>query len=177
MRERRVNPEYFAIFSKGKSPSCNIFIATEMITLNMKSSFIYSSSKAFSIIASPLFLLLYYNMCLYFRQALISCSVNVLGTVITANSTLFCNTSIFSSCRLYYSGFICMGNFNVINEWYVADTSRKIKTVFDTDHPRLKAARAEVSELQEMRMCIDIALNAEQPKQAQSHIKRHKQGR
>ena len=38
---------------------------------------------------------------------------------------------------------------------------------------KLKAARAEVAELQKIRKCVDIALKAEQPEQTQNRTKRH----
>ena len=48
-----------------------------------------------------------------------------------------------------------------------------IKTQRDTDYTKLKAARAEVAELQKIRKCVDIALKAEQPEQTQNRTKRH----
>ena len=42
---------------------------------------------------------------------------------------------------------------------------------------RLKAARAEVAELQKIRKCVDIALKAEQPEQTQNRTKRQEQER
>ena len=40
-------------------------------------------------------------------------------------------------------------------------------------YAKLKAARAEVAELQKIRRCVDIALRADQPEQAQTRTKRH----
>ena len=48
-----------------------------------------------------------------------------------------------------------------------------IKTQRDTDYTKLKAARAEVGELQKIRRCVDIALKAEQPERTQTRTKRH----
>ena len=48
-----------------------------------------------------------------------------------------------------------------------------LKEQRDTDYTKLKAARAEVTELQKIRKCVDIALKAEQPEQTQSRTKRH----
>ena len=45
------------------------------------------------------------------------------------------------------------------------------------DYTRLKAARAEVTELQKIRKCVDIALKAEQPERTQTRTKRHEQER
>jgi len=47
----------------------------------------------------------------------------------------------------------------------------------DTDYTKLKAARAEVAELQKIRKCVDIALKAEQPEQTQNRTKRQEQER
>jgi hypothetical protein len=47
----------------------------------------------------------------------------------------------------------------------------------DTDYTKLKAARAEVAELQKIRKCVDIALRADQPEQTQNRAKRHEQER
>lgn len=52
-----------------------------------------------------------------------------------------------------------------------------IKTQRDTDYTKLKAARAEVGELQKIRRCVDIALKAEQPERTQTRTKRHEQER
>ena len=48
-----------------------------------------------------------------------------------------------------------------------------LKEQRDTDYTKLKAARAEVAELQKIRKCVDIALKAEQPEQTQNRTKRH----
>ena len=52
-----------------------------------------------------------------------------------------------------------------------------LKEQRDTDYTKLKAARAEVAELQKIRKCVDIALKAEQPEQTQNRTKRHEQER
>ena len=52
-----------------------------------------------------------------------------------------------------------------------------LKEQRDTDYTKLKAARAEVAELQKIRKCVDIALKAEQPEQTQNRAKRHEQER
>ena len=44
-------------------------------------------------------------------------------------------------------------------------------------YAKLKAARAEVAELQKIRRCVDIALRADQPEQTQSRTKRQEQER
>ena len=57
------------------------------------------------------------------------------------------------------------------HEWKKEYTDLKAQR--DTDYAKLKATRAEVAELQKIRKCVDIALKAEQPEQAQTHTKRH----
>ena len=52
-----------------------------------------------------------------------------------------------------------------------------LKEQRDTDYTKLKAARAEVAELQKIRKCVDIALKAEQPEQTQNRTKRQEQER
>ena len=52
-----------------------------------------------------------------------------------------------------------------------------LKTQRDSDYTKLKETRADVSELQKIRRCVDIALKAEQPEQMQSRTKRHEQER
>ena len=52
-----------------------------------------------------------------------------------------------------------------------------IKTQRDTDYTKLKAARAEVGELQKIRKCVDVALRADQPEQTQNRTKLHEQER
>ena len=52
-----------------------------------------------------------------------------------------------------------------------------LKTQRDSDYTKLKAARAEVGELQKIRRCVDIALKAEQPERTQTRTKRHEQER
>ena len=58
-----------------------------------------------------------------------------------------------------------------ISEW--KQEYADLKAQRDTDYTKLKAARAEVAELQKIRKCVDIALKAEQPEQTQSRTKRH----
>ena len=58
-----------------------------------------------------------------------------------------------------------------ISEW--KQEYADLKAQRDTDYTKLKAARAEVAELQKIRKCVDIALKAEQSEQTQSRIKRH----
>ena len=48
-----------------------------------------------------------------------------------------------------------------------------LKTQRDSDYTKLKDTRTNVSELQKIRKCVDIALRADQPEQAQTHTKRH----
>ena len=48
-----------------------------------------------------------------------------------------------------------------------------LKTQRDSDYTKLKDTRANVSELQKIRKCVDIALRADQPEQTQSRTKRH----
>ena len=50
-----------------------------------------------------------------------------------------------------------------------------LKTQRDSDYTKLKETRADVSELQKIRRCVDIALRADQPEQARA--KRHEQER
>ena len=52
-----------------------------------------------------------------------------------------------------------------------------LKTQRDSDYTKLKETRADVSELQKIRRCVDIALRADQPEQTQSRTKRHEQER
>ena len=48
-----------------------------------------------------------------------------------------------------------------------------LKAQDSEDYAKLKAARAEVAELQKIRRCVDIALKAEQPERTQTRTKRH----
>ena len=50
-----------------------------------------------------------------------------------------------------------------------------LKTQRDSDYTKLKETRADVSELQKIRRCVDIALRADQPEQARA--KRQEQER
>ena len=52
-----------------------------------------------------------------------------------------------------------------------------LKAQDSEDYAKLKAARAEVAELQKIRKCVDIALHADQPEQTQSRTKRQEQER
>ena len=58
-----------------------------------------------------------------------------------------------------------------ISKWKQEYADLKVQR--DTDYTKLKATRADVSELQKIRKCVDIALRADQPEQAQSRTKRH----
>ena len=62
-----------------------------------------------------------------------------------------------------------------ISEW--KQEYADLKAQRDIDYTKLKAARAEVAELQKIRKCVDIALKAEQPEQTQNHTKRQEQER
>ncbi|WP_330422938.1 MobQ family relaxase [Mediterraneibacter gnavus] len=62
-----------------------------------------------------------------------------------------------------------------ITEW--KQEYADLKAQRDTDYTKLKAARAEVAELQKIRKCVDIALKAEQPEQTQNRTKRQEQER
>ena len=48
-----------------------------------------------------------------------------------------------------------------------------LKTQRDSDYTKLKDTHTNVSELQKIRKCVDIALRADQPEQTQSRTKRH----
>ena len=48
-----------------------------------------------------------------------------------------------------------------------------LKTQRDSNYTKLKDTRTNVSELQKIRKCVDIALRADQPEQTQSRTKRH----
>ena len=52
-----------------------------------------------------------------------------------------------------------------------------LKTQREAEYDTLKETRAEVAELQKIRKCVDIALRADQPEQAQTRTKRHEQER
>ena len=52
-----------------------------------------------------------------------------------------------------------------------------LKTQRDSDYAKLKDTRADVSELQKIRKCVDIALRADQPEQTQNRTKRQEQER
>ena len=52
-----------------------------------------------------------------------------------------------------------------------------LKTQRDSDYTKLKDTRTNVSELQKIRKCVDIALRADQPAQTQSRTKRQEQER
>ena len=52
-----------------------------------------------------------------------------------------------------------------------------LKTQRETEYAKLKDTRSDLSELQNIRRCVDIALRADQPEQTQSRTKRHEQER
>ena len=52
-----------------------------------------------------------------------------------------------------------------------------LTTPRDSDYTKRKETRADVSELQKIRRCVDIALRADQPEQTQSRTKRQEQER
>ena len=52
-----------------------------------------------------------------------------------------------------------------------------LKTQRDSDYTKLKDTRTNVSELQKIRKCVDIALRADQAEQTQSRTKRQEQER
>ena len=52
-----------------------------------------------------------------------------------------------------------------------------LKTQRDSDYAKLKDTRADVSELQKIHKCVDIALRTDQPEQTQTRTKRHEQER
>ena len=62
-----------------------------------------------------------------------------------------------------------------ISEW--KQEYADLKEQRDTDYTKLKATRTEVAELQKIRRCVDIALRADQPEQAQTRTKLHEQER
>ena len=62
-----------------------------------------------------------------------------------------------------------------IAEWEQEYATLKVQD--SKDYAKLKAARAEVTELQKIRKCVDIALKTEQPEQTQTRTKRHEQER
>ena len=57
----------------------------------------------------------------------------------------------------------------------LAGSNLVVKTQRDSDYTKLKDTRTNVSELQKIRKCVDIALRADQPEQ--SRAKRHEQER
>ena len=62
-----------------------------------------------------------------------------------------------------------------ISEW--EQEYADLKTQRDSDYTKLKDTRTNVSELQKIRRCVDIALRADQPEQTQSRTKRQEQER
>ena len=62
-----------------------------------------------------------------------------------------------------------------ISEW--KQEYADLKAQRDTDYTKLKDTRTNVSELQKIRKCVDIALRADQPEQTQSRTKRQEQER
>ena len=58
-----------------------------------------------------------------------------------------------------------------ISEW--EQEYADLKEQRDTDYTKLKDTRTNVSELQKIRKCVEIAQRADQPEQTQSRAKRH----
>ena len=52
-----------------------------------------------------------------------------------------------------------------------------LKTQRGTEYAKLKGTRSDLSELQNIRRCVDIALRADQPEQTRTRTKRHEQER
>ena len=52
-----------------------------------------------------------------------------------------------------------------------------LKAQREKEYAKLKDTRADVSELQRIRKCVDIALRADQPEQTQTRTKQHEQER
>ena len=52
-----------------------------------------------------------------------------------------------------------------------------LKAQRETEYAKLKGTRSDLSELQNIRRCVDIALRADQPEQTQNRAKRHEQER
>ena len=52
-----------------------------------------------------------------------------------------------------------------------------LKAQREMEYAKLKDTRSDLSELQNIRMCVDIALRADQPEQTQTRTKRHEQDR
>lgn len=52
-----------------------------------------------------------------------------------------------------------------------------LKAQRETEYAKLKGTRSDLSELQNIRRCVDIALRADQPEQTQTRTKRHEQER
>ena len=48
-----------------------------------------------------------------------------------------------------------------------------LKAQRETEYAKLKGTRSDLSELQNIRRCVDIALRADQPEQTQTRTKRH----
>ena len=51
-----------------------------------------------------------------------------------------------------------------------------LKAQRETEYAKLKGTRSDLSELQNIRRCVDIALRADQPEQTQTRTKRHETG-
>ena len=52
-----------------------------------------------------------------------------------------------------------------------------LKAQREAEYAKLKGTRSDLSELQNIRRCVDIALRADQPEQTQTRTKRHEQER
>ena len=48
-----------------------------------------------------------------------------------------------------------------------------LKAQREAEYAKLKGTRSDLSELQNIRRCVDIALRADQPEQTQTRTKRH----
>ena len=48
-----------------------------------------------------------------------------------------------------------------------------LKAQIEAEYAKLKGTRSDLSELQNIRRCVDIALRADQPEQTQTRTKRH----
>ena len=71
---------------------------------------------------------------------------------------------------------ICRRRENLpISAWEKEYTALKVQR--EAEYDTLKETRAEVAELQKIRRCVDIALRADQPEQAQTRTKLHEQER
>ena len=62
-----------------------------------------------------------------------------------------------------------------ISEW--AQEYATLSGQRTAEYTKLKETRAEVTELHNIRKCVDIALRADQPEQTRTRTKRHEQER